>query len=77
MAEKRTKPGSDLADYTRMRVPGFFATREKINVGPYTSLHEAEIDIQVLIASLKNTQSEEEAIEVIQEFNNRERLRLL
>jgi len=55
----------------------FFATREKIDVGPYTSLKEAEIDVQVLIASLKNTESEEEAIQVIQEFNNRERLRLL
>ena len=55
----------------------FFATREKIDVGPYTSLNEAEIDVQVLIASLKSIKSEEEAIQVIHEFNNRERLRLL
>jgi len=55
----------------------FFATREKIDVGPYTSLGEAEIDIQVLIASLKDTKSEEDAIQVIRAFSNRERLRLL
>jgi len=55
----------------------FFATREKIDVGPYTSLKEAEIDVQVLIANLKNTKSGEEAIQVIREFNNRERLQLL
>jgi hypothetical protein len=55
----------------------FFVTREKVDVGPYSSLREAEIDVQVLIAELKKAESTEEALEIIEKFNTREKLRLL
>ncbi len=55
----------------------FFVTREKVNVGPYASLHEAEIDVQLLIVELKKAVSTEEALEIIEKFNAREKFRLL
>ena len=55
----------------------FFATREKVDVGPYPSRYEAEVDVQVLLAALKKTESTEEALAVIEKFNARDQLQLL